>query len=157
MAEDSAEAGRYSLALDEARRSLDHQSGELASIRGRAISLASIGSLAAAFVGALASRDDAPVTALTWLGVAAYVLLIGISAAILAPWRLFTFAQRANVIERWASNGHQVAQMERSVAFYMDRQYHRNSKRLDLFAALYLLGLVFLFAEILFLLLELRG
>ncbi|MGH3482287.1 MAG: hypothetical protein ACRDPQ_03545 [Nocardioidaceae bacterium] len=149
--------GRYSLALEEARRSLAQQSDELASIRGRAISLASIGSLSAAFVGGLAARDDAPVTGWTGVAIVAYVLLLGVSATILAPWRLFVFAQRANVIDAWASNGHQVSQMERSVAFYMDRQYSRNSKRLDIFAALYLVGLAFLFVEILFLLLDLRG
>lgn len=147
---------RYRLALDEGRRALEHQATELASTRGRAISLVSVGGVSAAFIGGLAARDGADLTVWTVLGVIAYVALVGASVAILWPWK-FRFVMYADELAAWAYEGDEVPEMDRNAATYMDRNYRLNAQTIDRFMGFYVAGLILLLAEITFLLLDLRG
>jgi hypothetical protein len=150
------DAGRYSLALAEARRALDHQANDVSGLRTRMTNLVSAGGLAAAFIGGLALRGEAPFTIVTWFGVGAFAALFLV--AIWALWpRQLTFVQRADDLVQWAEEGDPLASMERDVALYTRRHYRSNAKRLDSMTRLYMCALILLLAEILLLLIDLRS
>jgi hypothetical protein len=151
------DARRFDLALDEARRALDQQVNDVARIRDRTTNLVMVGGLAAAFIGGLAIRDDAPLTVLTVLGAVAFTTLLAVAVAVLLP-RRFVFTQHAQVLVSWAEKPDATAErMERSLALHMDGHYRGNARRLNRMTVLYGIGLTLLLVEVVLLLFDLRG
>lgn len=92
----------YTLALEEARRGFDQLAGEVSDVRNRSVSLLGMGGLAASFLGGLTLRNGAPVTAWTWVAVAAFVVLAALCAVVL--WRRhFHVSQDPAVLVQWLS------------------------------------------------------
>jgi hypothetical protein len=148
---------RLTLALDEARRAIDHQESALASIRGRAATLLAVGGLAASFIGGLAMRNGVGISAWTLLGVIAFVGLVVFASLIAWPWE-FRFDQSATVLVAWAEQ-HEADpdKMTRDLALFHERNLYRNRPTLDRLMTWYTVGVGFLIAEIIALVLDLRG
>jgi hypothetical protein len=151
------ESSRYVLALEEARRALDHQAEDVHGMRGRSAALVTVGALSAAFLGGLSARDDAEsLTAATVVGALSFVGLLAMTVTVLWP-RRFHFTQNAQVLVAWVEHGADLAKMHRDLALHMQRHYRTNDQRLLWFTRFYRIGLIFLVIEIVALLIDLRG
>jgi uncharacterized membrane protein YedE/YeeE len=151
------DAHRYGLALDEARRALDAQAVDVGRLRDRIAGLVSVGALAAAFIGGLATQDpDSKPTRALALGVAAFVVLLGVAVWTLWP-RRFQFSQNADELVRWAWEGDEIADMERYLAQHMASQHRDNDQRLRVMTAGLRVGLVLLALEIILFVIDLGG
>lgn len=150
------EPSRYTLALDEARRAVDQQSSDLAHIRNRTTTLVAVGGLAAAFIGGLAIRNDAPLTVWTYLGVGAFAGLLAVTTFVLWP-RKFEFGQQGDHLVEWADEGDDFARMNRDLALHLAGQCGRNETKLLQLHHAHSFGLALLLIEIVSLLVDLRG
>lgn len=148
---------RYGVAVEESRRGLDQQAADLESIRQRTTNLVVVGGLAATFLGGLAVRDEADVSAWTIAGAVSFAGVLVIVVATLWP-REFEFTQRTNVLVGWAEQADVTMDgMERDLALYLSEQYGRNAKKLLWLVWLHTAGLILLVFEVAFLLIDLRG
>ncbi len=149
--------GRLSLALDEARRSLDQQKADLASVRDRAGALFAVGGLVTSLLGGLAIRDGAEMSGWTWLGVVAFVATVIAALLVLWPWP-FKFAVRATALVGWMENQQaDLDTMTRDLALWSDSARTHNQRTLDRLWTAYTVGAVLLLIEIVALMLDLRG
>lgn len=121
----------YTLALEEARRGFDQQSGEVTNVRNRAASLLGMGGLAASFLGGLALRDGAPRSWFTGLAIGAFAALAVLAALVL--WRRpFHVSQSPKSLVRWAEDeGAGKTKMTRDLALWLGMKYEDNQKKID--------------------------
>jgi hypothetical protein len=152
------DSDRYTLALDEARRALDRQADDVAGLRQRTTGLVSVGGLAAAFIGGLAVRDNAPLSVWTAVGVLAFAALLAVAVFALWP-RKFVFTQHSDQVVGWVDNdGSATAgDIARDLALHLTIQYGRNAPKVDRLTDFYTVGLALLVVEIVAMLLDLRG
>jgi len=88
---------KYVLALEEARRGLDRQAADLASLRDRVTTLLGIGGTLVTILGGLAIRNGADLRTWTWIAIAAFCGLALASVVGLWP-REVTFSHDPEAI-----------------------------------------------------------
>jgi len=153
----AVEDDRYGLAVEEARRALDQQKDDLKTVRDRTAAMVGLGGVAAAFLGGLALRDEAPISGWTIIGASAFVVLT-ILMVLTHLTYTFVFSQDAAQIVLWADHfGAGKADMQRNLALWMFEQYLKNRKTMLWLWRAYEAALVFLLIELLALVLDFRG
>lgn len=150
-------SSRYDVALEEARRELARQAGDLASLRDRTITLLTIGGTLATILGGLAIRDNAAMGPFTYAAVGLFCTLALAAVVVMTP-RSMNFGQDpSKVIEAIEVDGSTADAVVRHLAEQMNRQYEENKPKVDSITYWYT-GAVVLFAgEVIALLLDLRG
>lgn len=122
----------YAVALEEARRSLDHQRDDLKAIRDRSIAVLGIASISASVAASLRQPVHGQSTVTAWLVLAALCLMTLIVITLVIAWpRTVAFNQRGAMLVKWAEKGKDRPTIERSLAIFMDDQYQRNRVTLD--------------------------
>ncbi|TDW22671.1 hypothetical protein [Kribbella kalugense] len=124
----------YSLALEEARRTLDHQRDDLKSIRDRSVAVLGIASVSASVAGGLSTTKAASPRGSGWAYGAGGCLALIIAITLLIAWpRKVVFNQNGAKIIRWIDLGTPDIQTraQRNLAIYMQRQYNNNELLLD--------------------------
>jgi preprotein translocase subunit SecG len=150
------EQPRYTLALEEARRSMDQQMADLAGIRARATTLLGVAGLSASFLGGLALRDDPALSRYTWVAIGAFIAVTGVCLAILWP-RAFRASRDPAKLVAWAElDDTSSDQMDRDLALWIGKQYDGNVNTLNRLMWLYCGAVVVLLIEIAALVLDLR-
>ena len=125
-AADTADAGRYTLALDEAWRGLNRLDDELTRVRDRASRLLTIGALAASFLGGLSLRNNANLTVATWLGIVALCAVMVLSAVVLFPRKLYSTVDPDDLVYWGDDSSMTVDDMRRNLAIYLTGKYPHN-------------------------------
>jgi hypothetical protein len=148
----------YTLALEEARRLFDDHRQALESVRDRAVSLLTIGGLAAAFVGGLADHDGAgDLGPALWVAALMFAGTIACCLLILLPRGRFV-GQDPLVLIRWVDvRGATKAQMDRALAEKMGGQIEENSETLTWYHLVFKVGTVMVVLEVVSLLASLGG
>lgn len=150
-------SGKYDVALEEARRELARQAGDLASLRDRTVTLLTIGGALATILGGLAIRDDAEMGPFTYAGVGLFCTLALVAVVVMTP-RSMNFGQDpSKVIEAIEVEGSTADAVVRHLAEQMNEQYKRNTPKVDGLAYWYTGAVVLFAAEVVALLLDLRG
>jgi hypothetical protein len=121
----------YTVALDEARRGFDQLAGEVSDVRNRSVSVLGMGGLAASFLGGLTLRDNATVTAWTWVAIVGFVVMAVFCATVL--WRRrFHVSQDPVVLVQWTEHhGASRSEMERDLALWLGKKYDENRVSVD--------------------------
>lgn len=136
----------------EGRRALDQQQADLNALRDRAGNLFQFGALAAAFIGGLALRRNANVSAWTSAGAVAFSVLACLLVYVLRP-RNFTFSNDATIMlgPEWDLDPGEVAE---HLARYLMQHKRENSAVISRMMKAYTVGMVVLLAEIACLLID---
>ena len=147
----------YALMLDEARRGLDRQLDDFGRLRDRMVALIGVGGTLVSILGGVAVREDSPVTAWTWGALGSFVLLAALTIYVL--WPRTSHANHDPIaIEKAteAANGDSDA-VVRHVALQTGEQYDRNRAAYTRLVGAFCLGTLVFVAEILCLIVDLRG
>jgi hypothetical protein len=148
----------YTVALEEARRAIDQQHKDFASVRERSTGLLTIGGLAAAFLKGISARQaGSPIT--SWSVVAA-IAFLGIAVIVFRQqWRkTIVFRQDALQILEWIEqSGFTGDRTKRTVAYYHGVHVRQNQSVLGRMTRDYQLGVAFLSVELVALIVDLRG
>jgi hypothetical protein len=92
----------YSLALEEARRTLDHQRDDLKAIRDRAVAILGIASVSASVAGGLSTTKAGHSGVSGWAYAAGGCLVLVIGVTLLIAWpRNVVFNQNGAKIIKW--------------------------------------------------------
>jgi hypothetical protein len=121
------------VALEEARRSLDHQRDDLKAIRDRAVAVLGIAAVSASVVAGLGgSAPGRNISLWAYLAGACLAVLVGIALYALWPKEL-VFNQSASTIVSWVDGDADLTHtmVQRELAIRMHRQYLKNRNRLD--------------------------
>jgi hypothetical protein len=149
--------GDYSLALEEARREFDSVNAAVENIRGRSMSLLTIGGLAASVIGGLAVRGDDPISPTMKVGAVLFGLTAVCCLAVLLP-RAQWVGQDPRILIDWVDiHGASKEQMDRELARVMGEQISANEQSLRWFHDVFRAGTLFLVLEIACLLVSLGG
>lgn len=122
---------RLALAFDEGKRAIGQQREDLDRLRGRAVTLVSVASLAASVLGGLGlPKSNASIAQLIFfsLGLLSFALLVGLVCWLLKPVVL-TFENDASVIAGYVSGGeytYDVDEVYAELARYMAQQFKTN-------------------------------
>jgi hypothetical protein len=147
---------RYTLALEEARRSMDQQMADLSGVPSRATTLLGVAGLSASFLGGLALSDDAALTRYTWVAIGAFVAVTGVCLAILWP-RSFWVSRDPAELVAWAElDDTSSDQMDRDLALWIGKQYDAHANAINWLMWLYCGAVAVLLIEIAALILDLR-
>jgi hypothetical protein len=124
---------RGALVYAEATRVLDGQLASLANIQDRAGILLSAASISTSFLAALALRESDRLSTLNWFAVAAFLVVVVVCVALLAPIGRWTFrfnvkALVQNCLE--ANPPPSLAKMHHDLSIQMDRWNVANGKKL---------------------------
>lgn len=150
-------SGRYDVALEEARRELARQAGDLASLRDRTVTLLTIGGTLATILGGLAIRDDAEMGPFTFAGVGLFCALALVAVVVMSPRNMHFGQDPSKVIEAIEVDGSTPDAVARHLAEQMNEQYGMNKPKVDILAYWYTGAVVLFAAEVVALLLDLRG
>lgn len=121
------------LVLAESSKAIDRQAAKLDTLRTQASGLISLGAVVVGlFVGLRGS--DSEFSCLTWLGLAAFALVVVSGILILRPMAGWTFNQSArslfNHAEKEAADDRKFS-LARHLALDLERSYDKNDKRID--------------------------
>lgn len=149
--------GRFGLAVEEARRAFDQQAADMTRVRDRAISLLTIGGLAATFIGGLAATDNAPLTGWTWAAVAVFVVMTVACIWVIWPKDVKVAFFPHKLVE-WAEDDAVTPDdMDRDLALRLEAFYDENKPKHSLMIRVYCGAIGCLVALVLFLVLDLRS
>ncbi|GAA4760215.1 hypothetical protein GCM10023350_53070 [Nocardioides endophyticus] len=150
-------AGKYDLALEEARRELSRQSADLSSLRDRSVTLLGIGGTLASILGGLAIRDGREISPFTVAAVGAFCALSTVTVVVLWP-RKVEFGQNPSMIIKAADvPGATTDDLVKHLAEQMNAQYGINKPKVDDLVWWYCGAVVLFVVEVVALLLDLRG
>ncbi|MEV5002833.1 hypothetical protein [Nocardioides sp. LML1-1-1.1] len=149
--------GKYDLALEEARRELERQSSDIASLRDRAVTLLTIGGTLATILGGLATRGGAEVRPFTYAGVGLFCALAVVAVVVMTPRKVHFGQDPAKIIEAADVQGSSSDSLVRHMAEQMNEQYETNKPKVDQLTYWYTGAVVLFAAEVVALLLDLRG
>jgi hypothetical protein len=124
----------YSIALEEARRTLDHQRDDLKSIRDRAVAVLGIASVSASVAGGLSTTTTSKPGISGWAYAAGGFLALVIVVTLLIAWpRKVVFNQNGTKIIKYIDldKPNPQSNVQRNLAIYMQRQYDRNAVLLE--------------------------
>ena len=145
---------RDELVLEEARRGIDVQKGDLQGLRNRAGAAVGYATVVASVLAGLSLRGDAKPTPWTWAGLVALAAACLFSAYVLRPAQ-FTFAFDTEAMDARIDNGDTIAAMLRDTSMGIHRDRVTNQKKLDGMHLAYLLSLLAVLAETRLLLVDL--
>lgn len=148
----------YSVALDEARRTIDQQKDDLKSLRDRATGLLAVAGLAASFIGGLPLRGGSgDIGGWTYAGIAAFIVLALVTLAMTYPYALI-FSQNAQLIVTWVEQyGATDDEVNRDLALHLMTHFWKNRRALHWLRRGYQLAVGLLMVEIVTLLIDLQG
>lgn len=153
-----ADAARYQLALEEARRGATQQWADLASMRGYALSVLGVAGLAASFLGGLAIRDGTEVSIFTWCAIVAFVAVAVLCVTVLWPRQFITTENPQVIIKRWVDESSADNQTQsRALALFMAEHYDSNARTLNKLMRFYCAAIIALLIQILCLIVDLIG
>ena len=149
--------GKYELALEEARRGLDRQAGDLSNLRDRTTVLLGVGGTLASILGGLAIRDGAKLHVWTYIAIGAFCCLAVVAVYVLWP-RSVTFTHDPRLLIQAADvSGAKGDDIARHLADQMGDQYDSNKGVLDRIVAAFPVAAAIFGVEVVALLLDLRG
>jgi hypothetical protein len=150
-------AGKYDLALEEARRELSRQSADLASLRDRSVTLLGIGGTLVSILGGLAIRDGGDLGTFTVVAVGAFCALSAITVIVLWPRKVEFGQDPSRIIEAADVPGATTDDLVKHLAEQMNTQYGTNKPKVDDLVWWYCGAVVLFVVEVVALLLDLRG
>jgi len=154
--EETDAPSRYVIALEEARRGLEHQRADRESIRNRSVALLGIASLVGSVAGGLRDSDQ-QLSVWVYLAAACVAVLVLDTLLIGWPW-VFTFSQDVGIIIRWVGQYSPTEDdARRQLAGFMDKHYCKNARTIRRMVWGLQVGIVMLALELLFLALDLWG
>lgn len=148
----------FAVALEEARRTIDQQKDDLKSLRDRASALLAVAGLSASLIGGLPiGSTTGSRSGWTFAGVIAFVLLALVTLAMTYPYAL-VFSQDAKLIVSWVEKyGASHDEVNRDLALHLMTHFWRNRRALRWVRRAYQVAVGLLMAEILMLILDLKG
>lgn len=148
---------RYGMVLEEARASLQRQQTDLAAVRAQAASLLSFAGVAAAFLGGLALRNDAPLERWTYASALAFCLVAASALFVLTPRTWIFSNDAARMLRDWRLEERTPDDTAKHLAGWLAQHAARNRPKLKWLTWAYTVGIAAFAAEVLFLFLDLRG
>lgn len=124
----------YTLALEEARRTLDHQRDDLKALRDRAIAILGIASVSASVAGGLSTTKSDHSEVSAWALAAGICLALVIAVTLVVSWpRKVVFNQNAATIIKWIEldKPNTPSNVQRNLAIFMQKQYDHNALLLE--------------------------
>lgn len=135
------------IALGAAERALDKQEALLHELRARTGVLLAAASLAASYLGGRAFIDPEPAW-LVFLALAAFVVTVGSSVYALTPKPSFAFAlSGTRLYERFFGLGDDMAEVQRRLAYDLQRIWDRNDALIRSIIRAYRFGATALMVE----------
>ena len=145
------------LVLEEARAALTQQQADLNAVRSRTSTILSFAGLAAAFLGGLALRGDAPLHGWTYGSAFAFAGVVVAVVYVNMP-RTFTFTNDAGVmLDDWQLEQRSSDDTAEHLARFLAQHVKENQPRLDRLGWAYVAATACFVLELAFLLLDLRG
>lgn len=144
------------IVLEEARATMRQQQADLHAVRSQSSAVLSFAGLAAAFVGGLALRDDAPLSRWTYASAASFALVALCATFTMWP-RVWIFSNDAAAMLRWDLKAYGGDDTARHLATFLAQNSEVNSPKLARLTIAYSVGLVALVAELAFLFLDLAA
>jgi hypothetical protein len=139
------------LAYQEALRAITQQQDVLKDIRGRSSTLLGVASISTSFLGGIALNKQDP-HGLSWVAVGAFVVLGGLTLAILLPragWT-FRFSARKLIAEYIETDSPaELAEIHRDLALHLENHYDSNGQHLRVLFWLFRIATAVLVIEIL--------
>jgi hypothetical protein len=149
-------ASAYTVALEEARRTIDAQKDDLKSLRDRATGLLAVAGLAATLIGGLPERGGG-LGGWAYAGIGAFVLLAFVALVMTYPYTL-VFSQDAQLIITWVEQyGASNDEVSRDLALHLMTHFWKNRRALHWVRRSYQVAVALLMAEIVMLVIDLRG
>ena len=121
---------RYALLYEHALRGVDRQATRLEELRGRATNLFGAGAIAGGFLAAEVFKPGADLTALAWVGAAAFALTGCLLGVVLVPWRWKSFVANQTDVARLVETGESLGTMHNSLAHLFACSYRYNEPKL---------------------------
>jgi hypothetical protein len=154
---DDAGDARLSFVFDEAKRALVQQLDRFDGLRARAGMLFSAASVAASLVGGVALRGSERPSAWTWVGIGCYGAVAALTVALVWPVTVTAENDAAALLTHYVDDGATLDEMRRDLATHMAGHFAANKRRLDRLYGLYQWMIAAMGAEIIVLLVDLRG
>lgn len=145
---------REQMVLDEAQRGIDQQKKDLEGLRTRAGAAIGYSTVVISVIGGIVLRHGAPMSALTWIGIALFALTAALSVFVLAP-RTLTFGLQAKVMDQRIDAGATISDLMRASSDGLMASHAKNEKVLRHMHRAYLASVLAVMAEAAVLILDL--
>ena len=134
-----SEDARLRLAYDEGFRALDIQRDDHERLRSRVVTLVSVASIAAGLLGGFsATKSHQSHVWLLYLGVAAFVALVGCVCVILSPRKWWFETDPRRLLTDYVDAGRDLNYTLRWAAHYAGENAEKNRRKLDRLSWVYL-------------------